>query len=397
MGLINVLHSTEQFSGRISVRHLLATTAIAFGLGLGLTMAPDAASAQQQSGTQQQTGTSQQQTGTSQQQNGQTGSQQEQAQQGQQQPQQQGQAQQQQQQQEQAQQGQQPQQQQGQPQQQQQQQQQQQAAGGQQAGQGQQQMADRCPDMYAPIDLDEDDQITAEEARTQRQQAYQMLDDDGDGTVSQQEYLECMGAPKAAAMQGQRDPGAMQRTEDQFSVLDMNGDGMVTRSEFMYAAELTYINAAGQDRTMQPDQFGEAMGPYTAIPGLVDYNNNDQVQPGEAAANVVMSFDMLDENSDRFLTQDEWTGQQRQSRAERQFARLDENNDNQLSQDEFVQAGMAAFAQAQQEAAARREQQAGQKAGQQQQQPPQAVAVELVPIWVYRVYIPEQGPEQGPQ
>jgi Ca2+-binding EF-hand superfamily protein len=295
---------------------------------------------------------------------------------------------------------------------------------GQQAGQQGQQARAGCPDFYAPVDVDMDERVSMEEDMLRRQEIFRQLDANTDNAISQDEFMRCFGQ-QAAARQGQQQgqqPGrqaAEQRTEERFSEIDQDGNDEVSHEEYMNAARQAYEDAAGEGEGLDAQQYEQAMGPFAISVAMADRDGDGKITQDEASAAADRVFDTLDQDGDDTLTQTEWTsqpgqqqmgqagqqGQERaqqqavqqgqQQRAERVFSRLDTDGDDRVSFVEFMTGGEAQFRRAQErmrQQMGQAQPQPGQEAqpGQPDQPGQQArgeqVQVELVPVWVYRVY-----------
>ncbi|MFF1555908.1 EF-hand domain-containing protein [Streptomyces sp. NPDC058279] len=142
--------------------------------------------------------------------------------------------------------------------------------------------------------------------RTALDRIFRMLDVDGDGVISRQEYL---ARPRRAAKQLGRDAGdplvskALSLHERVFASMDANGDGMVTFEEY----------AAWAGAEAFEDVCREALGSLfdladTDGDGTLDRTEFARLREvlGNSADNAAEAFDALDSDGDGRIDRDEY-------------------------------------------------------------------------------------------
>lgn len=137
------------------------------------------------------------------------------------------------------------------------------------------------------MDLDEDGDVTEDEAAADFEQTFTMLDDDADGILTEAEW-------------GDADVAMAE--------VDADGDGQVTRQEYMAYGESVYADLADP----APEEGRVTTADYTERRThrdepweLVDLDDDQYVSEEEAQADWVRRFQRLDVDDDGELTRDE--------------------------------------------------------------------------------------------
>ena len=190
--------------------------------------------------------------------------------------------------------------------------------------------------LLAMLDKDGDGAVSREEYKG-TDAVFARLDADGDGTVSGEE------AARAARYMTLIMWDLVDR-EALFKALDTNADGSISAEE-MKAAPLAEIMAKAMmgARTQLAGGAGAAGG----IVGRFDKNGDGKVSRDEFPAEHLDKFDRLDKNGDGAITADEAP----QARGGKPGAagpggiigRLDKNGDGKVSKEEFPQDKIQAF------------------------------------------------------
>jgi hypothetical protein len=116
--------------------------------------------------------------------------------------------------------------------------------------------------MMAIVDANGDAVVSADEASVIASSHFDLLDPDGDDTVTRAEFL---AAPRFGAMGGAMMQGPLfeQRRNGRFDTMDADSDGSVTFDEFLAAAQATYGDAdADGDGTVTVWEFRSAHRPF---------------------------------------------------------------------------------------------------------------------------------------
>lgn len=159
-----------------------------------------------------------------------------------------------------------------------------------------------CEAGFVGADANNDGTVTAEETKAATERAFNEMDADGSGDVSQEEYVDCgtMGAGTTSAM--------TDRSEENMAEVDANDDGTLTQQEFMQGASEAHeaASAAGSPGA-QPVVILRRFVFLPAQNGSADIREmrSDQVE-GAAA----QQFGNLDTNRDNRLDKSEWAQQE---------------------------------------------------------------------------------------
>lgn len=94
----------------------------------------------------------------------------------------------------------------------------------------------------APVDLDQDGVVVAEEAAAHAEQRFALLDLDGDDVVSEDEFMEAAPAHRRMRPWGGAQRMYRFRTE-RFKEFDADEDGSVSRAEFIGSAQAAFERA----------------------------------------------------------------------------------------------------------------------------------------------------------
>ncbi|WP_349359593.1 EF-hand domain-containing protein [Stappia sp.] len=108
---------------------------------------------------------------------------------------------------------------------------------------------------FAILDANDDGRISDDEAAAQREAVFYAMDADGDGSLTQEEYMDVRMGPG----QG-RNPERMQARQEakaaRFAPMDANGDGSVSKAEWMAAGEERYrASDTNSDGVVTPWEF----------------------------------------------------------------------------------------------------------------------------------------------
>jgi Ca2+-binding EF-hand superfamily protein len=186
-----------------------------------------------------------------------------------------------------------------------------------------------CLDGFAKYDSDEDGDLTADELDTTARASFSAMDANADGTVTRDEYVDC-----ANVMAGTESMES-DRSEENMAQYDTDGDGELTQQEFMEASATSY-----DAMTDEPGETGDLMRlvflPVTASPDrLVEMPRE------EAAARSVMLFAALDEDDSGTVAKNEWSMKQplmsdMEDALSDRFDEADADSSGDMSEDEYA-------------------------------------------------------------
>jgi EF hand/EF-hand domain pair len=173
-----------------------------------------------------------------------------------------------------------------------------------------------------------------EDAGVPPEQEFAAMDTDGDGMVSQAEYIDCRNAA-AGETSAESD-----RSEANLADADADGDGVISQEEYM-AAALQAHNAV---------VTAEARGPfvvfrrYIFLPANAPEETGRDMSEQEARARSELNFASLDTDDSGDLSRAEWAERSTtiQDRGEiflADFGEIDADRSGDLSPEEFREAG----------------------------------------------------------
>ena len=161
------------------------------------------------------------------------------------------------------------------------------------------------------------------------------MDSDGDGMVSQEEYVACKNVAAGSTS------AEAERTSANMVVVDADSSGDISRDEFMAIANIARIDAGNaEDATDRPVKIFRR---YIFIPADAEGAEVRSMSEYAAMQRARRMFRALDANGDDALSEAEWTepaaelGDQSQAIAA-EFLELDLDEDGALDMDEFREA-----------------------------------------------------------
>ncbi len=155
--------------------------------------------------------------------------------------------------------------------------------------------AANCDGGYSVTDVDGNGYVSKIEMNAYAEKQSASMDTDKSGTISRDEYVNC-----STAMMGQQAKSA-ERTDADMQAIDADGDGTITQSEFMQAGAGTHseVQTGDQDAI---DRAGHLILQIEAAPVLDIATLGSE----EYLARSGMLFVLLDADRDAGLTREEF-------------------------------------------------------------------------------------------
>ncbi|MFC1806182.1 hypothetical protein ACFL09_04290 [Planctomycetota bacterium] len=192
----------------------------------------------------------------------------------------------------------------------------------------------------------------------------QMLDKDGDGAISREEYkgtdavfgkLDPDGDGVVSAEEGAKAARYMMLItwdlvdrDELFKALDKDGDGNITAEEMKAAPLAEILSKATMDarRTLAGGGAGGA-GAAGGLVGRLDKDGDGKISRDEFPAEHLDKFDRMDRNKDGFIDADESPkprgGKPGAGGRADLMGKLDKDGDGKVTREEFPQAKIQAF------------------------------------------------------
>lgn len=200
----------------------------------------------------------------------------------------------------------------------------------------------QCGHFWTLVDTDNDQHVSADEAKAAVDEMMKTMDADASGDIGPEEYAECAQRAEQAAYDEQRDRN---RSEARFERYDTDDDGTVSVEEMLRAAEGEF-QAADTDKDMQLSKSEmEAMGDdQTAMTEAADLSGDEKLSADEMAAQVRREFLTADRDKSGDIDIGEWTTMRQYATTEmvtkaamNRFERIDANNDGVITAAEVVE------------------------------------------------------------
>ena len=154
---------------------------------------------------------------------------------------------------------------------------------------------DVCDGGYSVTDVDGNGYVSPIEMNAYAEQQSSTMDADKSGSVSRDEYVNC-----SMEMMGQQ-AKSEERTEADMQSLDADGDGTITQSEFMQAGAGTHAKVQTGDQEAI-DRAGRLILQIEAVPQI----DIPTLSLEEYAARSGMLFVLLDTDRDAGLSREEF-------------------------------------------------------------------------------------------
>ena len=107
---------------------------------------------------------------------------------------------------------------------------------------------------FAPVDQNQDGLVTGEEAAAHAEGVFRLLDLDDDGRLTFDEFLLSRAGFGGGYNQAMQD-SAQARKKARFDPMDANGDGVVTQQEFLIAARTHFEEADVDGNGVTPWEY----------------------------------------------------------------------------------------------------------------------------------------------
>lgn len=181
------------------------------------------------------------------------------------------------------------------------------------------QTASYCDEGYKVADTNNDNMISQDELQAARDAEFEDMDLNGDGTVSRQEYSDCMGAWAANSAVEPAD-------EDDLAEFDADGDGTVTVQEFMGGTEKAAAMQPTGDTTQQTSASTDTSG--------TEAQGGNAVEPIAVLRRIIIVPQAYDDDRVRSMSQDEMA-----ARSAQRFVTTDADGDLKISREEWIDMG----------------------------------------------------------
>ncbi|GGA95241.1 hypothetical protein [Allosediminivita pacifica] len=158
-----------------------------------------------------------------------------------------------------------------------------------------QMQADLCEMGYARYDSNGDGQLSPSELSEGSTVAFGQLDADSNNAISRSEYVDCVNK-----MAGTQSAGA-DRNADNMGTIDANGDGALSQQEFMQATSASYEAMKQGDAEANGDFRRLVFVPVSAGPEVYDSMTME-----DAAARSAILFMALDTDQSDSVSASEW-------------------------------------------------------------------------------------------
>lgn len=155
--------------------------------------------------------------------------------------------------------------------------------------------ADVCDGGYSVTDVDGNGYVSPIEMNAYAEKQTATMDADKSGSISRDEYVNC-----SMEMMGQQARSA-ERTEEDMQSLDADGDGTITQSEFLQAGAGTHAKVQAGDQGAI-DRAGRLILQIEAVPQI----DIPTLTLEEYAARSGMLFVLLDTDRDAGLSREEF-------------------------------------------------------------------------------------------
>jgi Ca2+-binding EF-hand superfamily protein len=242
----------------------------------------------------------------------------------------------------------------------------------------------QCGHFWTLVDTDNDQHVSAEEARAAVDKMMKSMDADASGDIGPEEYAECAQRAERAAYEEQQ---GRNRSEARFERYDTDDDGTVSVEEMLRAAEGEFEQAdTDRDRQLSQAEM-EAMGDdQTAMSEAADLSGDEKLSADEMAAQVRREFLTADRDRSGGIDIGEWTTMRQYAATEmmvnaamNRFERIDADDDGVITAAEVIDYRTEGWGDIEVTA----DEQSGEPAQTQQAQRPEG---DLGNVWIYRLY-----------
>lgn len=189
-----------------------------------------------------------------------------------------------------------------------------------------------CESGYSATDVDNNGYISTIEMNAYAERSATEMDNDQSGAISRDEFVNCNNA-----MSGTKSASA-QRTEEDMAALDKDGDGSLTQSEYMTGSAELQQKASGGDE----DAADASMRVIFMPDAMAEQDATEMSQDAYAARSGLM-FIALDQDKDDVMTREEFMAETPpmvdiSETLNRQFDEMDTDKSGDLTQTELIQA-----------------------------------------------------------